>query len=101
MLDSCAGTAKRLKEAAPYSLYFVVSEYMKMKTATPELTSIDEVYILCKATNASRQSEKEGHVANIDPVLVEDFTSRIKKHLNARWWNPEEALDSGKIINRP
>ncbi|MBK9258056.1 MAG: Bpu10I family restriction endonuclease [Saprospiraceae bacterium] len=31
MLDSCSGTARRLKSAMPYCLYIVASEYMKLK----------------------------------------------------------------------
>lgn len=54
MLDSCAGTAKRLKSAMPYCLYMVAAEYMKMEDAYPELTDIDEVFILTRASNSDR-----------------------------------------------
>ena len=58
MLDSCAATASRLKTAMPYCIYIVASEYMKMSDAAPELTDIDEVYILCRAKT---QIEREGN----------------------------------------
>jgi hypothetical protein len=46
MLDSCSGTARRLKSAMPYCLYIVASEYMKLKDEQPELSDINEIYIL-------------------------------------------------------
>lgn len=103
MLDSCANTATRLKNAMPYCLYMVASEYMKMDEASPELTDIDEVYILCKAKNAERlRRSSEGlPPLNIDGSLIADLFLRVQKHLNAIWWSPEDAVAQGKIICRP
>lgn len=103
MLDSCAATAGRLKKAMPYCIYIVASEYMKMTDASPELTDIDEVYILCKAKNAERERRKKKNEAPIDICsdLIIDLYSRVCCHLNAIWWKPEDAVDNGKIINRP
>lgn len=103
MLDSCAATATRLKNAMPYCIYIVASEYMKMSDATPELTDIDEVYILCKAKNADRERRKRTHQSpfSIDSDLIIDLYKRVSRHLNAIWWNPEDAVENGKIINRP
>lgn len=103
MLDSCAATASRLKNAMPYCIYIVASEYMKMSDAAPELTDIDEVYILCKAKNADRERRKRAHQDpfNIDAELIIDLYNRVCRHLNAIWWKPEDAVENGKIINRP
>lgn len=103
MLDSCAATAGRLKNAMPYCIYIVASEYMKMSAASPELTDIDEVYILCRAKNAERERRKKGNLPplSIDSELVFDLYQRVSRHLNSVWWNPETAVDNGKIINRP
>jgi len=103
MLDSCAATASRLKNAMPYCIYIVASEYMKMSDAAPELTDIDEVYILCKAKNSDRERKKRlGEPPyDIDAELIIDLFNRVNKHLNSIWWNPENAVERGKIINRP
>lgn len=103
MLDSCAATAGRLKSAMPYCVYIVASEYMKMSDASPELTDIDEVYILCKAKNADRERRKRNNEEpfEIDSELIVDLFERVERHLNAIWWKPDEAVAMGKIINRP
>ena len=67
MLDSCAGTATRIKKATPYCLYIVASEYLKLKDSHPELTDIDEVYVLCRESNADRLT-KQKNGQNITPI---------------------------------
>lgn len=104
MLDSCAATARRLKQAMPYCLYIVASEYLKMSDeVSPEITDIDEVYILCKAANVERdklkQAKKPPHP--IDSDLVVDLFNRVYRHFNSLWWEPAKALERGKIIGRP
>lgn len=103
MLDSCAATASRLKSAMPYCVYIVASEYMKMSDANPELTDIDEVYILCKAKNSDREHRKRTNKPplDIDASLIIDLYERVDRHLNAIWWSPDDAVKTGKIINRP
>lgn len=103
MLDSCAATAARLKSAMPYCVYIVASEYMKMDDATPELTDIDEVYILCKAKNSDRERRRDNNQEpfEIDGDLIVDLYNRVDRHLKAIWWNPDDAVSNGKIINRP
>ena len=103
MLDSCAATASRLKNAMPYCVYIVAAEYMKMKDAYPELTDIDEVYILCKAklTDRNIRIKQNKPPIDIDADLIMDLFHRVERHLNAIWWKPEDALKLGKIINRP
>lgn len=103
MLDACAATASRLKSAMPYCIYIVASEYMKMSDAAPELTDIDEVYILCKAKNAEREQRKRAGLPPlpIDADLILDLYGRVCRHLNAIWWRPDDAVANGKIINRP
>lgn len=103
MLDSCAATASRLKNAMPYCIYIVASEYMKMSDATPELTDIDEVYILCRAKNSDRERRKRNGEPpfDIDASLIIDLYERVERHLNAIWWKPDDAVEIGKVINRP
>lgn len=103
MLDSCAGTAKRLKTAMPYCLYFVAAEYMKMEDAYPELTDIDELFILTRASNADRLRNKANslppHELCVD--LIIDIYSMVARHLEKIWWSPEDALSRGRVIARP
>lgn len=103
MLDSCANTASRLKRAMPYCIYMVAAEYMKMEEASPDLTDIDEVYILCRAKNSEREARKRSQQApfDIDYMLIIDLLRRVERHLSKVWWNPEDAVSSGKIIRRP
>lgn len=103
MLDSCAATASRLKKAMPYCIFMVVAEYMKMQDASPELTDIDEVYILCKAKNTERERRQKANELplDIDHTLITDLYHRVNRHLNAVWWNPASVIEIGKIINRP
>jgi hypothetical protein len=103
MLDSCSGTARRLKSAMPYCLYIVASEYMKLKDEQPELSDINEIYILCKASNSDRDNLRNKKLPphKIDTDLVFDLFEKVKGHLNSIWWAPEKALITGKVINRP
>lgn len=102
MLDSCAGTASRIKKATPYCLYIVASEYLKLKDSHPELTDIDEVYVLCKEKNADRQKKYKNNekITEIDCGLILDLFHLVDKHLNRIWWQPEKAVETGKIIHR-
>ena len=103
MLDSCAGTAQRLKAAMPYCIYIVVSEYMKMKDAFPELTAIDEVFILTRANNSERLllAKESGGVHEIAQDLIEDIFNLVEAHIQSIWWDPEEAVKRGRVIGRP
>ncbi len=103
MLDSCANTASRLKRAMPYCIYIVAAEYMKMEEASPELTDIDEVYILCRAKNSVREERKKAQLPplDIDYKLVIDLLRRVETHLGKVWWSPDDAVSNGKIIRRP
>jgi hypothetical protein len=101
MLDSCAGTAKRLKAAMPYCLYLVAAEYMKMDDAYPELTDIDEVYILTKKSNSERLRQRALVLHPICEDLILEIFQQVATHLNKIWWSPEDALERGRVINRP
>lgn len=103
MLDSCAGTAKRLKSAMPYCLYLVVSEYMKMEDAYPELTEIDELFILTRKSNSDRLSNNQKGLPPyaIGNDLIRDIFVMIDTHLAKVWWSPEDALSRGRVIARP
>ena len=55
------------------------------------------------ASNSEREdAKKKGnppHEIQLD--LIEDLYNKVKGHLNSIWWQPEKALITGKIINRP
>jgi hypothetical protein len=98
MLDECSGTAEKIKRATPYCIYIVVAEYLKMDDCSPELSRIDEIYVLRKQRNLER-----GHVGfipnPIDRELVWDIYQKIVRHLRRIWWNPDSALTTGKLFN--
>lgn len=97
MLDECAGTAEKVKSATPYCLYFVVAEYLKMDEGSPELTKIDEVFVLRKQRNSDRSAP--GFVAKpICPELICEIFDLSVKHLRRVWWNPNSALTTGKLF---
>jgi hypothetical protein len=98
MLDECAGTAERVKRATPYCLFLVVAEYLKMDDAAPELTQIDEIFILRKQRNSERNAP--GFVPNpIDPDLVCQLYDLVMAHLRRVWWDPNSALTNGRLFN--
>lgn len=98
MLDECSGTAEKVKKATPYCLYFVVAEYLKMDDAAPELSRIDEIYILRKQKNSDRLGKD--FVPNpIDAALVVDIYQSVLRHLTRVWWDPQSALTTGKAFN--
>lgn len=103
MLDSCSGTARRLKHAMPYCLYIVASEYMKMECAYPELSDIDELFVLTRATNSERaeKQRKKEKPHELGEDLIIDIFFMILKHLEKIWWAPDKALSRGRIIGRP
>lgn len=98
MLDECSGTAERIKRATPYCLYIVAAEYLKMDDCSPELSRIDEIYILRRQRNLER-----GHTGfTPNPIygdLVWDLYQKIVRHLRRIWWNPDSALTDGKLFN--
>jgi hypothetical protein len=103
-LDSCAGTATRIKAAMPYCIYLVAAEFMKMDDdVTPELTDINEVFILCRAPNSERKTRRdEGKPPHgLDADLVVALFELVGRHLDATWWDPATALARGRIIARP
>lgn len=103
-LDMCASTAANIKNAAPYCMYIVAAEFIKMdKGVFPELTDISEIYVLCKAKNGDRKKRKDAGMPphDIYEDLVCDLFNRVTGHLGAVWWDPGSALKSGKVIQRP
>lgn len=103
-LDMCASTATDIKRVVPYCMYIIVCEFIKLvKTASPELTDISEIYVLCKAENGARKKRRtagEGpHPIHADVVV--DLFHRVIGHLRSVWWDPDTALERGKVISRP
>ena len=98
MLDECAGTAEKVKRATPYCKYYVVSEFLKMDDASPEITAIDEIYIPRKQRNSDRL--QPGFVPNpVCPDLVWDLYETCINHLKRIWWDPQSALTKGKVFD--
>ncbi|WP_394127295.1 Bpu10I family restriction endonuclease [Vibrio hepatarius] len=98
MLDECSGTAEKVKRATPYCKYFVVAEFLKMDKAAPEMSLIDEIYVLRRQRNSERSSKD--FVPNpIYADLVIDLYSQCINHLKKIWWDPESALKEGKVFN--
>lgn len=103
-LDMCSSTAQMLKRANPYCMYIIATEFLKMdKGVTPEVTDIAEIFLLCKADNASRAKRKvDGdppHAVYGD--VVQALFQMVVGHLQAVWWDPDTALERGKVISRP
>lgn len=100
MLDECSGTAEKIKKATPYCLYIVAAEYLKMDDAAPELSRIDEIYILRKQRNSERLAV--GFMPNpIYADLVVEIYRQVQRHLNRVWWDPQSAITNGKAFNFP
>jgi len=100
MLDECSGTAEKIKKATPYCLYIIASEYLKMDDASPELSRIDEIYVLRKQRNSERLVN--GFVPNpIYGDLIVEIYRQVQRHLNRVWWNPQSAITNGKAFNFP
>ena len=100
MLDECAGTAEKVKRATPYCIYCVVAEYLKMYDASPEVSLIDEIFILRK----QRNSERLGAAFRPNPIdanLVWEIFEGSIRHMQKVWWDPNSALTSGKAFGRP
>ena len=103
-LDMCSSTAQMLKRANPYCMYIIAAEFLKMDAGvTPEVTDIAEIFVLCKASNSTRKPRKESgappHPICGDVTL--DLFNMVVGHLNATWWDPQTALERGKVISRP
>jgi len=98
MLDECSGTAEKVKSATPYCMFIVVAEYLKMDDCRPELSRIDEIYILRKQRNSDRLAT-DFTPKPIDSGLVWDLFERVLKHLSRIWWDAESALKTGKLFN--
>jgi hypothetical protein len=99
MLDECAGTAEMVKRATPYCRYTVVAEYLKMDEAFPELTSIDQIFILRKQRNSERLAS-DFVPKPISSELVYSLFQETIDHLKKIWWDPESVLKTGKLLNR-
>jgi hypothetical protein len=98
MLDECAGTAARVKRATPYCLFLVIAEFLKMDDARPELSRIDEVYILRRQRNSARLDKN--FIPNpISAELVGDIYVQVLTHLRRIWWDPASALTTGKLFS--
>ncbi len=98
MLDECAGTAARVKRATPYCMYLVIAEYLKMDDARPELSRIDEVYVLRRQRNSERL--KKDFVPNpIAADLVYEMYRQVLSHLRRIWWDPDSALTTGRLFS--
>lgn len=99
MLDECSGTAEKVKRATPYCLYLVIAEYLKMNDASPELSKIDEIYVLRKQKNSDR-NRADFQKNPIASDLIIDIYNVVLNHLKKVWWDPTSALTTGKAFNK-
>lgn len=100
MLDECAGTAERIKKSTPYCRYIVAAEFLKLDHASPELSVIDEIYVLRRQRNLERG--RPGDVVNpIYEDLVAAIYCDVLAHLKRIWWDPNSGLDTGRVFNFP
>jgi hypothetical protein len=100
MLDECAGTAEKIKKATPYCRYIVVAEFLKMNNASPEISLIDEIYVLRRQRNLERQ-HADFEPAPIAADLVCHIYEDVVRHLKRIWWDADAALVSGRVFNYP
>jgi hypothetical protein len=103
-LDMCASTAASIKSALPFCMYIVAAEFIKMdKGVLPELTEISEIYVLCRAKNGDRKKRRDQGQPphDIHSDLICDLHKRVLGHLRSVWWDPDSALTSGRVIQRP
>jgi hypothetical protein len=103
-LDMCASTAAEIRQAVPYCMYIVASEFLKMqRDVTPEFTDIAEIFVLCLDHNAARRHRKiEGLPPHpVSAVVVHNLFEMVLRHLRSIWWDPDTAVARGQIIARP
>ena len=86
MLDECSGTPALVKAATPYCLFVVIAEYLKMDDCRPELSKIDEIYVLRKQRNSDRLAA-DLKPNPIDADLVWDLYQMVWQHLRKLWWD--------------
>lgn len=101
MLDGAAYAAERMKRGNPFCLYMIVAEYVKLiAEEKPQLTEVDEIYILRKQKVVDRAKRYgTGWVKQpIDKKLVWDLFNMVKSHLEKRWLAPRITLEKGKLI---
>jgi len=91
MYDGSCQTAEKLKSGNPFALSLIVAETNEIgKDINVNYSMIDQIYILRK------NSDKNP----INRELVWDLFGKVKNHLEKEWFNPEAAIESGKLITR-
>jgi hypothetical protein len=103
-LDMCASTAAEIRQAAPYCMYLIATEFLKMdKTVTPEFSDVAEIFILCLEHNKNRKKRKSAGLPphDVSPEAVGQLFEMVERHLRSLWWDPDSAVERGQIIARP
>jgi hypothetical protein len=100
MLDECAGTAERIKKSTPYCRYIVAAEFLKLDHASPELSQIDEIFVLRRQRNSERGSEATVVQPIYDDLVVAIYED-VLSHLKRVWWDPQSGLKTGRVFNFP
>ena len=100
MLETHMNSSKETKKIFPFCLYFIASEYMKMKTASPQRSALDEVYILTQERNSIREKKFKQNlpIEPINPDLVYDLFCKVKNHLENNWWDKKSPFTKGTLI---
>ena len=71
-----------------------------MDDASPEMSLIDEIYVLRRQRNLERN--RADFVRNpIYSDLVLSLVEMVSAHLRRVWWDPTAALTKGKMFDRP
>jgi hypothetical protein len=100
MLDECAGTAEKIKKATPYCKYLIVAEFLKMDDASPEVSLIDEIYVIRKQRNSDRLADGFRPNPIYDDLICEIYDHCLS-HLKKIWWDPNSGITTGKMFNFP
>lgn len=100
MLETHENSSANTKTIFPFCKYFLVAEYMKMKTGRPQLSKLDDIYIFTKTKNSDRERRlKSG--AKIEPFdqdLVFHLFNRVRSHLEERWWVADSSFSTGRLF---
>ena len=100
MLETHENSCGNTKAVFPFCKYFLVAEYMKMKTGRPQLSKLDDIYILTQTKNSDRERRIK-HNQDLVPFnknLVYHLYCHVRSHLNATWWNANESYETGKLF---
>ena len=100
MLETHMNSSKQTKKIFPFCFYFIASEYMKMKTGSPQRSALDEVYIFTQEKNSVRERKFKQNIEinPFNPELVYDLFSKVQNHLQKTWWDKDSPFKNGTLF---